>query len=111
VNDIDWGAKTLSVRINGLDTEFWHHDVVDLIEKSGDQCKHRGEVSTSPARAQASWNLVNDADLPRHGCKAAPAPRFRQRDGLWGAYCSCGFDDAGYHSLEGARAGWARSLR
>ncbi|WP_213159223.1 hypothetical protein [Pseudomonas aeruginosa] len=75
------------------------------------ECKHRGEVSTSPARAQASWNLVNDADLPRHGCKAAPAPRFRQRDGLWGAYCSCGFDDAGYHSLEGARAGWARSLR
>ena len=37
VNDIDWGAKTLSVRINGLDTEFWHHDVVDLIEKCGDR--------------------------------------------------------------------------
>jgi len=25
------------VRINGLDTEFWHHDVVDLIEKCGDR--------------------------------------------------------------------------
>lgn len=37
VNDIDWGAKTLSVRINGLDTEFWHHDVVDLVEKCGDR--------------------------------------------------------------------------
>lgn len=37
VNDIDWGTKTLSVRINGLDTEFWHHDVVDLIEKCGDR--------------------------------------------------------------------------
>ncbi len=37
VNDIDWGGKTLSVRINGLDTEFWHHDAVDLIEKCGDQ--------------------------------------------------------------------------
>ncbi len=37
VNDIDWGGKTLSVRINGLDTEFWHHDVVDLIEKCGDR--------------------------------------------------------------------------
>lgn len=34
VNDIDWGKKTLSVRINGLDTPFWHHDVVDLIEKT-----------------------------------------------------------------------------
>lgn len=37
VNGIDWGAKTLSVRINGLDTEFWHHDVVDLVEKCGDR--------------------------------------------------------------------------
>lgn len=74
-------------------------------------CKHRGELTTSEARALASWNLINDPDLPRHGCKPSPAPRFRQRAGLWGAYCSCGFDDAGYHSLEGARAGWARALR
>ncbi|MEX2520571.1 MAG: CoA ester lyase [Paracoccaceae bacterium] len=34
VNGVDWGAKTLSVRINGLDTPFWHHDVTDLIEKT-----------------------------------------------------------------------------
>lgn len=34
VNTIDWGAKTLSARINGLDTPFWHHDVTDLIEKT-----------------------------------------------------------------------------
>lgn len=37
VNEIDWGKKTLSVRINGLDTEFWHHDVTDLIELTGDR--------------------------------------------------------------------------
>ncbi|MGB0504913.1 MAG: HpcH/HpaI aldolase/citrate lyase family protein [Pikeienuella sp.] len=37
VNNLDWGDKTLSVRINGLDTEFWHHDVVDLIEQTGDR--------------------------------------------------------------------------
>ena len=37
VNEIDWGTKTLSVRINGLDTEFWHHDVTDLIELTGDR--------------------------------------------------------------------------
>jgi malyl-CoA/(S)-citramalyl-CoA lyase len=37
VNDIDWGTKTLSVRINGLDTEYWHHDLIDLIEKTGDR--------------------------------------------------------------------------
>ncbi len=37
VNDLDWGTKTLSVRINGLDTEYWHHDIIDLIEKTGDR--------------------------------------------------------------------------
>ena len=37
VNEIDWGKKALSVRINGLDTEFWHHDVTDLIELTGDR--------------------------------------------------------------------------
>ncbi len=34
VNEIDWGKKTLSVRINGLDTEFWYKDVVDLMEQT-----------------------------------------------------------------------------
>jgi malyl-CoA/(S)-citramalyl-CoA lyase len=33
----DWGAKTLSVRINSLDTPFWYRDVVDLLEQAGDR--------------------------------------------------------------------------
>ena len=37
INDIDWGNKTLSVRINGLDTEFWYRDVVELLEKAGER--------------------------------------------------------------------------
>jgi malyl-CoA/(S)-citramalyl-CoA lyase len=37
INDIDWGAKTLSVRINGLDTEYWYRDVVDLLENCGER--------------------------------------------------------------------------
>ncbi|MEM1268050.1 MAG: CoA ester lyase [Pseudomonadota bacterium] len=36
-HDIDWGRKTLSVRINGLDTEHWYRDVVELIEKGSDR--------------------------------------------------------------------------
>ena len=32
LNDIDWGAKTLQVRINGLDTEYMYRDVVDIVE-------------------------------------------------------------------------------
>lgn len=34
VNDIDWGTKTVSVRINGLDTPYWVRDVVDLMEQT-----------------------------------------------------------------------------
>jgi malyl-CoA/(S)-citramalyl-CoA lyase len=37
IGDIDWGTKTLSVRINGLDTPFWYRDVVDLIENASDR--------------------------------------------------------------------------
>lgn len=37
LNDIDFGDKTVSVRINGLDTEYWYDDVIDLIEKTGDR--------------------------------------------------------------------------
>lgn len=37
INEIDWGNKTLSVRINGLDTEFWYRDVVDLLEQAGER--------------------------------------------------------------------------
>ncbi len=37
VNDIDWGRKTLSVRINGLDTEYWYRDVTELMETCGER--------------------------------------------------------------------------
>jgi malyl-CoA/(S)-citramalyl-CoA lyase len=37
IGDIDWGTKTLSVRINGLDTPYWYRDVVDLLEQAGDR--------------------------------------------------------------------------
>ena len=36
-HDIDWGTKTLSVRINGLDTPYWYRDVVDLLENASDR--------------------------------------------------------------------------
>lgn len=32
LNDIDWGGKTMSVRINGLDTHYMYRDVVDVVE-------------------------------------------------------------------------------
>ncbi len=32
LREVGWGTKTLSVRINGLDTPWWYRDVVDLLE-------------------------------------------------------------------------------
>jgi malyl-CoA/(S)-citramalyl-CoA lyase len=37
IGEVDWGQKTLSVRINGLDTPFWYRDVVDLLEQAGER--------------------------------------------------------------------------
>ena len=37
LNDVDWKGKTMSIRINGLDTHYMYHDVVDIIEKAGDK--------------------------------------------------------------------------
>jgi len=37
IGAVDWGNKTLSVRINGLDTPFWYRDVVDILEQAGDR--------------------------------------------------------------------------
>ncbi|WOJ88147.1 CoA ester lyase [Methylocapsa polymorpha] len=32
LNEIDWGAKTMMIRINGLDTHYMYRDVVDIVE-------------------------------------------------------------------------------
>ena len=32
LNDLDWGNKTMMIRINGLDTHYAYRDVVDILE-------------------------------------------------------------------------------
>jgi malyl-CoA/(S)-citramalyl-CoA lyase len=32
LNEVDWGSKTMMVRINGLDTHYMYRDVVDIVE-------------------------------------------------------------------------------
>ncbi len=32
LNDINWGSKTILVRINGLDTQYMYKDVIDIVE-------------------------------------------------------------------------------
>ena len=37
INEIDWGGKALSVRSNGLDTQYMYRDVVEVLEQAGDR--------------------------------------------------------------------------
>jgi len=37
LNDIDWGDKFVTVRINGLDTHFCYRDVIDVMEQGGER--------------------------------------------------------------------------
>jgi len=37
IGSVDWGTKTLSVRINGLDSPYWYKDVVDLLEQASER--------------------------------------------------------------------------
>ncbi|TNE36967.1 MAG: CoA ester lyase [Alphaproteobacteria bacterium] len=35
LNELDWTGKTVSVRINGLDTHYMYRDVIDVVEQAG----------------------------------------------------------------------------
>ncbi|MEM7507387.1 MAG: CoA ester lyase [Pseudomonadota bacterium] len=37
LHDIDWQGKSMSVRINGLDTHYMYRDVVDVMEQAGEK--------------------------------------------------------------------------
>ena len=35
LNEVDWRGKTLSLRVNGLDTHYMYRDVVEVVEQAG----------------------------------------------------------------------------
>jgi len=37
LNETDFGDKTMSLRINGLDTHYMYRDIVDVLEQTGDR--------------------------------------------------------------------------
>jgi len=37
LNDVNWGNKTVTVRVNGLDTNFCYRDVLALVEAGGER--------------------------------------------------------------------------
>ncbi|MEM1276614.1 MAG: CoA ester lyase [Pseudomonadota bacterium] len=57
INDVDWGNKTVSVRINGLDTPYWVRDVVDVME----QTKGRLDLIMIPKAGNAKDVYAVDA--------------------------------------------------
>jgi len=57
IGDCDWGDKTLSVRINGLDTPYMYRDAVDLLEN----CSERLDLIMIPKVGTACDVYVVDA--------------------------------------------------
>jgi malyl-CoA/(S)-citramalyl-CoA lyase len=37
LHEIDWGSKTLTVRVNGLDTHYMYRDVIEVVERGGER--------------------------------------------------------------------------
>jgi malyl-CoA/(S)-citramalyl-CoA lyase len=37
LHDVNWRGKTMSLRVNGLDTSYMYRDVVDVMEQAGDK--------------------------------------------------------------------------
>ncbi|RJF88144.1 CoA ester lyase [Oleomonas cavernae] len=37
LHDVDWGDKTIAVRINGLDTHYAYKDIVEVVERGGER--------------------------------------------------------------------------
>jgi malyl-CoA/(S)-citramalyl-CoA lyase len=37
LHDVDWKGKSMSVRINGLDTHYMYRDVIEVVEGAGDK--------------------------------------------------------------------------
>jgi malyl-CoA/(S)-citramalyl-CoA lyase len=37
LRELDWRGKTVSLRINGLDTPFMYRDVIEVVERAGDK--------------------------------------------------------------------------
>ena len=50
LNDVDWGDKVMSVRINGLDTHYMYRDVIDIVEKAGER--------PGPDYDPEGWNCI-----------------------------------------------------
>ena len=70
-HDVDWGNKTLSVRINGLDSPYWYKDVVDLLERGSDRID---QIMIPKAGCGADIYAVDALASSIEAAKARPKP-------------------------------------
>jgi malyl-CoA/(S)-citramalyl-CoA lyase len=71
LHEIDWGGKTLTVRVNGLDTHYMYRDVIEVIEEGGE----RLDLIMLPKVGTAAD--VYAADILISQCEAAVGRRKR----------------------------------
>ena len=70
-HDVDWSNKTLSVRINGLDSPDWYKDVVDLLERGSDRID---QIMIPKAGCGADIYAVDALASSIEAAKARPKP-------------------------------------
>jgi malyl-CoA/(S)-citramalyl-CoA lyase len=76
LRDLDWSRCSVSVRINGLDTQYCYRDIVDVVEAAGDHIDtiltpherliertHRIVAATREAAAQGKGAVSLDGRL------------------------------------------------
>ncbi len=79
LHDVNWRGKTLSLRVNGLDTSYMYRDVVDVVEQAGDRLDLLmiPKVGTA-ADVYALDMLVTQIERAK-GYEKRSASRFRSR--------------------------------
>jgi len=69
LNDLDWGERVVSVRINGLDTPYMYRDLIDIAER----CQRLDMILVPKVNVPADLHLV--ATLLDQIERNAPRPR------------------------------------
>ena len=71
INEIDWGTKTLSVRINGLDTQYMYRDVVDVLEQARRPARPDHDPEGRHRRRRLCRRHAGDPDRGGEGAREA----------------------------------------
>ena len=82
LNEQDWSACSVSVRINGLDTHYCYRDIVEVVERAGDKLD---TILIPKVGTPVGCGVRRHAHVPDRGRSRARAdqPAHPDRDGAW----------------------------